>query len=118
LFYADGPGHISDGSGHMSDLGFSDAVVSFAQPLADTVLLVSWSRLDSQVLGSPSPPDTMSLLAPLGSLSFVALSLSLFVLFILALSLSLFILFISVHFVYFGLMVESYGTPAAVSAPS
>ena len=72
LFYADGSGHVSDGSGHMSDLGFSDAAVSLARHLADSVLSVSWS------LWPPSswlPQSPLSLLALLGSQSFVALSL-------------------------------------------
>jgi hypothetical protein len=40
----------------MSDLGFSDAAVSLARSLADTVLSVSWSRVGLRVLGSPRPP--------------------------------------------------------------
>jgi hypothetical protein len=37
--------YTSDGSGHFAELGFSDASVSLARPLLDTVLSVSWSRL-------------------------------------------------------------------------
>ena len=83
MFYADGSGHTSDGSGHLSDLGFSDAAVPLARLLADTVLSVSWFAWDSEFLAPAVPPDTLRLLALLGSLSFVALSLSLFILFIL-----------------------------------
>ena len=80
LFHAHGSGHISDGSGHLSDLEFSGAAVPLARPLADKVLSDSWSRLGLQVPCSPSPPEYQSLPAALGSLLFVALSLSLFIL--------------------------------------
>jgi hypothetical protein len=97
----DGSGHISDGSGHMSELGSSDAAVSFARPLADTVLLVS-CRFGLLVLGSPSPPGYPESPGSTG-LSVFCGPFSLFV--------------YSVYFVYFGFMGEVYGTPAAVSAP-
>jgi hypothetical protein len=68
----------------MSDLGFSDAAVTLNRHLADKVLSVSWSfAWAPEFLALPVPPDTLSSVAPLGSLSFVALSLSLFILSIL-----------------------------------
>ena len=86
----------------MADLGFSDAAVPLARPLADTYFQsfgLSWA---SDFLAPPIPPDILSLLAPLGSLSVAALSLS-FV--------------YSVYLDFFVFMGEWYGTPAAVSAP-
>jgi hypothetical protein len=67
----------------LSDLGFSDAAVTLAQSLAGTVLSVSGSRLGLRLPVSHSPPGYLESLGPLGSLSFAALSLSVFILFIL-----------------------------------
>ncbi len=97
LFCADGSGHTSDGSGHMSDLGFSDAAVSLARHLVASALSVSWS-----LLAPPSPPGYPESPGSAGLSVFYG-------------PFSLFVYF--AYFVYFGFLGESYGTPAAVSAP-
>ena len=72
--------YTSDGSGHLADLGFSDAAVPLARPLADTYFQsfgLSWA---SDFLAPSIPPDILSLLAPLGSLLPETRSLSLSIL--------------------------------------
>ena len=91
----------------MADPVFSDAAVPMnthplARLLADTVLSVSWSRLDLRVPGSPSPPDNLESPGLLWALCLLR-------------PFSLLVYY--VYFVSHGFMGESYGTPAAVSAP-
>ena len=86
----------------MANLGFSDAAVPLARLLADTILSVSWSCLGLSVPGSPSPPGYLESPGSTG----------------LSVSCGPFSLFVySVYLVYFAFLGESYGTPAAVSAP-
>ncbi len=86
----------------MANLGFSDAAVPLARLLADTILSVSWSCLGLSVSGSPSAPGYLESPGSTG----------------LSVSCGPFSLFVySVYLVYFAFLGESYGTPAAVSAP-